>query len=146
LFNIKSYIVKQKIQVFIPIKHIYSMAEKYIRQTKPFRVPTTDGKLIEEHFGLASTQSSDFSIAHMVAPPGWSEPHQNPQFDEVTIMIRGKKRVEIDGETVEIQAGETLLIKKGARIKYSNPYAEEAEYWSVCIPAFRLENVGRELE
>lgn len=120
------------------------MAKKYFKQTKPFRIPTTDGKLIEEHFGLASSRTSGFSIAHMVAPPGWSEPHQNPQFDEITIMIRGRKRVEIDGETVEIQAGETLLIEKGARIRYSNPYNEEAEYWSVCMPAFSMALVGRE--
>mgnify|MGYP001627335733 CR=1 FL=1 len=122
------------------------MDKKYFRQTNPFRVPTTDGKLIEEHFGLATTQNNSFSIAHMVAPPGWEEPHQSPEFDEVTIMIRGRKRVEVDGETIDIQAGETLLIRKGARIKYANPFNEEAEYWSVCMPAFSIENVGREAE
>jgi hypothetical protein len=42
--------------------------EKYKIQTSPFVVPTTDGKLIEEHWGH-STQNSNISIAHMVAPP-----------------------------------------------------------------------------
>jgi mannose-6-phosphate isomerase-like protein (cupin superfamily) len=116
----------------------------YILQRKPFVVPTTDGKLIEEHFGLAANGQNNFSIAHMVAPAGWSEPHQTPQFDEVTIMISGKKHIEIDGEEVILKAGETLLIKAGSRIKYSNPFNQPAEYWSVCIPAFSINTVNRE--
>lgn len=51
----------------------------YFKQSNPFIVPATDGKLIEEHFGKASTNDEDISIAHMVAPPGWSEPFQNPE-------------------------------------------------------------------
>lgn len=118
--------------------------KKYVLQTTPFQVPTTDGKLIEEHFGLASTKTSAFSVAHMVAPPHWSEPHQTPAFDEVTIVLRGKKQIEIDGEVIELSAGQTLLIKAGARIRYANPYDEECEYWSVCVPAFDMNTVNRE--
>ena len=120
--------------------------KKYIKQTNPFRVPTTDGKLIEEHFGHASTRTSGFSVAHMVAPPNWSEPHQNPEFDEVTIVLKGRKLIEIDGEEVEVKAGETILIKAGSRVRYSNPYDEETEYWSVCVPAFDINTVHREEE
>jgi hypothetical protein len=36
-------------------------------QNNPFVVPTTDGKLIEEHHGLIATQNNDI-IAHMVLP------------------------------------------------------------------------------
>jgi len=115
----------------------------YILQTNPFVVPTTDGKLIEEHFGN-STGHKDISIAHMVAPPGWSEPHQTPGFDEWTLISRGKKSFEVDGEIIILAAGQSILIKKGARIKYSNPFEEECEYWSVCLPAFSIENVHRE--
>ncbi len=117
---------------------------KYFIQNKPFVVPTNDGKLIEEHFGMATTQQNEFSIAHMVAPPGWSEPYQTPQFDEITIMIKGKKQIEIDGETVVIEAGQSIFIKAGARIKYCNPFAESADYWSICLPAFTLAGVNRE--
>lgn len=120
--------------------------KKFILQTSPFVVPTTDGKLIEEHFGLASTQTKAFSVAHMVAPPHWSEPHQTPEFDEITIVLRGRKQIEIDGETVILLAGQTLLIKAGARIRYSNPFDEECEYWSVCVPAFDMDTVNREEE
>ena len=125
----------------------------YFKQDKPFVVPTTDGKLIEEHFGLATTQTSNLSIAHMVAPPGWSEPHQNPEFDEYTLISRGKKKFEVDarpddpvgrGEEIIVSAGQSILIKKGSRVRYSNPFDEECEYWSVCLPAFSLDLVNRE--
>lgn len=121
------------------------MTEKnYFKQTKPFRVPTTDGKLIEEHLGLATTRTGAYSIAHMIAPPHWSEPHQKPEFDEITIVIRGRKLAEVDGEEITLSAGETLLVKSGARVKYSNPFNEETEYWSVCVPAFDIGTVNRE--
>jgi mannose-6-phosphate isomerase-like protein (cupin superfamily) len=116
----------------------------YFKQDKPFVVPTTDEKLIEEHFGLATTKNSNLSIAHMVAPPGWSEPHQNPGFDEYTLISRGKKKFEVDGEEIIVSAGQSILIKKGSRVRYSNPFAEECEYWSVCLPAFSLDLVHRE--
>lgn len=64
---------------------------KYILQNSPFIVPTDDGKLIEEHFGKSSIDVGDFSIAHMIAPPGWSEPFQIPVFDEITYVLKGKK-------------------------------------------------------
>jgi mannose-6-phosphate isomerase-like protein (cupin superfamily) len=113
-------------------------------QKRPYLVPTTDGKLIEEHIGLASTGDKGLSIAHMIAPPGWSEPHQTPQFDEYTLVSRGKKRIEADGEEVILESGQSMLIKKGTRVRYSNPFDEECEYWSVCLPAFSIENVNRE--
>ena len=116
----------------------------YIKQNSPFRVPTTDGKLIEEHYGLASTRDSGFSIAHMVAPPHWSEPFQTPEFDEVTMVVRGQKQFEVDGETVLLHAGESILIRKGTRVRYSNPFDEECEYWSCCVPAFSIDTVNRE--
>ena len=80
----------------------------------------------------------------MVAPPGWSAPHQNPEFDEYTLMVRGCKQIEINGETVILKSGESLLVKKGVRVQYSNPFEEEAEYWSVCTPAFSPDSVNRE--
>ncbi len=116
----------------------------YFKQDNPFVVPTTDGKLIEEHFGLATSKNSNVSIAHMVAPPGWSEPHQNPEFDEYTLVSSGKKMFEVDGEEIVVSAGQSILIKKGSRVRYSNPFEESCEYWSVCIPAFSMDLVHRE--
>jgi putative monooxygenase len=119
------------------------MSRKYKIQKNPFVVPTTDGKLIQEHWGN-STGNSEISIAHMIAPPHWSEPHQTPDFDEFTIIIRGKKQFEIDGETIVLEAGQSILIQKGARIRYSNPFEEECEYLAICLPAFSMDLVNRE--
>lgn len=116
---------------------------KYKIQKNPFIVPTTDGKLIEEIWGN-STGNTDISIAHMVAPPNWSEPHQTPEFDEYTYIIKGKKQFEIDGEIVVLEAGESIKINKGARIRYSNPFSESCEYLAICLPAFSMELVNRE--
>jgi mannose-6-phosphate isomerase-like protein (cupin superfamily) len=116
----------------------------FFLQNKPFIVPTIDGKLIEEHFGLASTRNENISIAHMVAPPGWSEPQQTPEFDEWTLISRGKKCIEVDGNAMIVTAGQSILVKKGAKVRYSNPFEEECEYWSVCLPAFSIDTVNRE--
>ena len=116
----------------------------YQIQVNPFVVPTNDGKLIEEHVGLASTGDKQLSIAHMIAPPGWSEPFQTPDFDEYTLVSRGKKMFEVDNEQVILEAGQSILIKGGTRVRYSNPFDEECEYWSVCLPAFSMDAVHRE--
>jgi mannose-6-phosphate isomerase-like protein (cupin superfamily) len=120
--------------------------KKYFLQDRPFRVPTTDGKFIEEHFGLATTHTQAYSIAHMIAPPNWSEPFQKPEFDEVTLVIKGRKRVEVDEETVDLEGGQSILIKAGAHVRYSNPFEEECEYVSFCVPAFDIATVHREEE
>ncbi len=119
------------------------MIPKYKIQKSPFVVPTEDGKLIEEHWGN-STGNSNISIAHMVAPSGWSEPHQSPDFDEFTLIIKGKKQFEIDGEIHVLEAGQSILIQKGARVRYSNPFDSECEYIAICLPAFSMELVNRE--
>ena len=120
------------------------MPEGYLKQSAPLVVPTDDTKVIEEHFGRASQGGDGASIAHMVAPPGWAEPAQVPDFDEYTLMVSGRKLVNVDGEEVELCAGESLLVRRGHRVRYANPFPEPAEYWSVCIPAFSPESVHRE--
>lgn len=120
------------------------MDETYVIQTAPFVVPTNDGKTIKEHFGLASTESGDYSVAHMVAPAGWSEPFQTPAFDEITFVFRGRKRFVIDGEEIVLKAGQSILVKKNTRIQYANPFDEDCEYLSICMPAFSPDSVNRE--
>ena len=118
--------------------------KKYCIQKSPFIVPTTDGKLIEEHFGNATNGDSKISIAHMVAPPGWSEPFQTPEFDEYTYIIKGKKQFIIDEEAVILEAVQSIKIEKNTRVQYSNPFDEPCEYLAVCLPAFSISAVHRE--
>ncbi|MCW2118599.1 cupin domain-containing protein [Flavobacterium sp. 7A] len=118
--------------------------KKFLIQNTPFVVPTTDGKLIEEHHGLASTQNTEISVAHMVAPPKWSEPYQTPEFDEYTYIIKGKKQFTIDDEVLILTAGQSIHIQKNTRVQYSNPFDEECEYIAICKPAFDFTKVHRE--
>ena len=120
------------------------MSKKYSIQKSPFVVPTNDGKLIEEHFGKATDGNSAISIAHMIAPPGWSEPFQTPEFDEYTYIIRGKKQFIIGGETLILEAGQSIKIERNVRVQYSNPFDLECEYLAICTPAFSLDLVNRE--
>ena len=118
----------------------------YTIQQAPFIVPTTDGKRIAEHFGLATDGNSHISIAHMVAPPGWEEPFQTPEFDEFTFVIRGQKQFIIDGEIVVLKAGESIKINRHVRVKYANPFTEPCEYIAICTPAFSIEQAHRETD
>ena len=118
--------------------------KKYIIQKSPFVVPTDDGKLIEEHHGLATTQDKNVSIAHMIAPPKWSEPFQTPEFDEYTYIIKGKKQFIIEDDIIVLETGQSIKIEKNTRVQYSNPFDEPCEYIAICTPAFSMENVNRE--
>jgi ethanolamine utilization protein EutQ len=120
------------------------MKKKYIIQNKPFVVPTTDGTLIEEHFGNATDKNSQISIAHMVAPPKWEEPFQTPAFDEYTYVIKGKKQFIIEDEVLILEAGQSIKIEKNTRVQYSNPFENDCEYLAVCLPAFSMDLVNRE--
>ena len=120
------------------------MSKKYTIQKAPFIVPTNDGKLIEEHFGFSTDSSPELSLAHMVAPSGWSEPFQIPEFDEYTYIIKGKKQFNIDGEILILAKGQSIKINRGVRVQYSNPFEEPCDYLSVCTPAFSIDKVNRE--
>lgn len=120
------------------------MSKPYHVQTSPFVVPTTDGKVIEEHVGNATNGDPAISIAHMIAPPGWSEPFQTPEFDEYTYIIRGKKQFIIEGDTIVLETGQSIKIEKNTRVQYSNPFDAECEYLAICTPAFSMDLVNRE--
>ncbi|GAC1382958.1 MAG: hypothetical protein NVS4B7_04950 [Ktedonobacteraceae bacterium] len=105
--------------------------------------PRQDGKVIDEHFGVLNTQQDKFSLAHMLAPPGWREPAQIAEFDEVVIVIQGVLAVEAEEQRIEVKQGETCLIDKGTRVTYSNAHQDAAcAYWSLCMPAFRVERTN----
>ncbi|MFU8812183.1 MAG: cupin domain-containing protein [Balneolaceae bacterium] len=116
----------------------------YIHTTDPAHIPVPGGKTIAEYIGRVATETESVSIARMEAPAGWEEPAQQPAFDEVTILLEGRMMVEIDGEEITLQPGETILARRGEKVRYSNPFPETAVYWSVCVPAFSPKSVHRD--
>ena len=116
----------------------------------PTRIPVPGGKVIDEYVGRVNTGTESVSVAHMVAPGGWEEPAQQPDFDEVTVVLRGVVRVEVTAEdgstsTLEVPAGQAVVTKAGERVRYSTG-TEETEYVAVCLPAFSPESVHRDPE
>ncbi len=106
----------------------------------------TPPKRIEEYVGRVNSGHSAFSIAHMVSPEGWREPGQRPEFEEVTLVLRGMMRVEYEGGTLDVPAGQAVVTAPGEWIRYSSPEAGGAEYIAVCLPAFSPDTVHRDPE
>ena len=100
-------------------------------------------KLIDEYVGRVNSGTTSLSIAHMRSPGGWTEPRQRPDFTEYTIVLKGMVRVEHDGGTLDIHAGQAVVTEPGERIRYSTPSDEGAEYVAVCTPAFSPDTVHR---
>ncbi|MBN2104252.1 cupin [bacterium] len=100
-------------------------------------------KQIEEYIGRISCHQADVSIARMRSPAGWSEPGQIPDFDEYTVVLKGSVLVESRKNTIDVHAGEAVIVKKGEWVRYSTPHPGGAEYISVCLPAFSPDLVNR---
>ena len=113
---------------------------------KPTRITAAGNKpkLIDEYVGRVNSGTGALSIAHMRSPGGWSEPRQRPEFTEYTVVLAGLLRVEHDGGTIDVRAGQAVVAEPGERVRYSTPQAEGAEYIAVCLPAFSPDTVHRE--
>ena len=101
-------------------------------------------KVIEEFIGLASSGTPAVSIARMRSPSGWAEPGQRPEFDEYTVVLKGALRVETEEGTLDVRAGQAVIVRRNERVRYSTPGPEGAEYLAVCVPAFTPGTVHRE--
>ena len=104
----------------------------------------TKPKLIEEYVGRVNTRSEDVSIARMKSPAGWLEPGQRPEFDEYTLVLNGMLRVRCETETIDVHAGEAVVVHAGEWVQYSTPEADGAEYVAICLPAFSMDTVHRD--
>jgi len=102
-------------------------------------IPRDDGKRIEEFVGAATTKTNSVSVARMLAPPGWAEPAQTPEFDEVVFVLSGRLTLLVNGKREKIAANEMGLVPKGARVIYRNDDEAPCDYLSMCAPAFRPE-------
>jgi mannose-6-phosphate isomerase-like protein (cupin superfamily) len=113
---------------------------------KPTRVEAHGNKpkLIDEYVGRVNSGESALSIAHMRSPGGWEEPGQRPEFDEYTVVLRGKLHVEFEGGALDVAAGQAVLSRRGEWVRYSTPEDAGAEYVAICLPAFSPDTVHRD--
>ena len=114
--------------------------------TAPTVIPAagTKPKVIEEYAGRVNSGHATVSVAKMTSPEGWVEPGQRPQFEEITVVLRGMLRVDHEGGVMEVRAGQAVVTSPGEWIRYSTPEPGGAEYVAVCIPAFSIDTVHRD--
>jgi len=115
-----------------------------ISQPSMIAAAGTQPKRIEEYIGRVNTGTAALSVARMVSPPGWQEPGQRPEFDEYTVVLKGRLRVESAEGRLDVRSGEAVIAHAGEWVRYSTPEPEGAEYVAVCLPAFSPETVHRD--
>ena len=101
-------------------------------------------KRIEEYVGRVNSGHAAVSVARMVSPAGWQEPGQRPEFEEVTLVLRGMIKVEYEGGAIEVREGQAVVTAPGEWVRYSSPERGGAEYVAVCWPAFSPDTVHRD--
>ena len=104
----------------------------------------TKPKKIEGFAGRVNSGHAGVSVAKMTSPSGWLEPGQRPEFEEITIVLKGMLRVEHEGGAIDVTAGQGIVTAPGEWIRYSTPNPEGAEYVAVCLPAFSPATVHRD--
>lgn len=119
------------------------MAE-LIQNPTIIRAAGTPPKQIEEFVGRAGTGFEAVSVARMISPPGWTEPGQTPDFDEITVVLAGELTAEFKDRETRILAGQAIHVRAGEWVKYSTPGSIGAEYVAVCLPAFSQDLVCRD--
>ena len=103
-------------------------------------------KRIEEFAGRVNSGHAGVSVARMTSPSGWREPGQRPDFEEITVVLRGMVRVEHDGGVLDVHAGQAVVTHPGEWVRYGSPGAEGAEYIAICLPAFSIATVHRDAD
>ena len=101
-------------------------------------------KIIEEFVGRVNSKTESVSVARMKSPSGWVEPGQTPEFDEYTVVLRGTLRVTTKSGSMDVHAGQAVIVHQGEWVQYSTPGAEGAEYVAICLPAFSMDTVHRD--
>jgi len=116
--------------------------------TRPTAVQAAGNKpkRIEEYAGRVNSGHQTVSVARMVSPFGWREPGQRPEFEEITVVLRGMLQVEYEGGSLNVRAGQAVVTAPGEWVRYSTPEPGGAEYVAVCVPAFSPDAVHRDPE
>jgi mannose-6-phosphate isomerase-like protein (cupin superfamily) len=117
---------------------------QFIKYPSIIKAAGNKEKIIREFFGNVNSKTSEISIAHMTSPEGWIEPGQKPEFNEYTLVLKGKLRISTRDEEYEVTAGQGIMTAKDEWVQYSTPFEGGAEYIAVCLPAFSPDIVHRD--
>jgi ethanolamine utilization protein EutQ (cupin superfamily) len=107
-------------------------------------------KLIDEYIGHVNSAASKVSnkkeprvsVAHMRSPAGWQEPGQTPEFEEYTVVLRGRLKVSHKGGTFDVTAGQAVIAHAGEWIQYSLRMKPRNTSRFVCPHFLRRRSIG----
>ncbi len=85
----------------------------HIKSPSIIKAAGTKEKIIEEFFGRVNSQTSEVSVAMMKSPEGWEEPGQTPEFNEYTLVLKGKLKVKTSFAELVVSEGEAVVANKG---------------------------------
>ena len=127
-----------------PASHYNACMPRLVHAPTVITAAGNKPKRIEEYAGRVNSGHTSVSVARMVSPSGWIEPGQRPEFEEITLVLRGMLRVESESGTLDVRAGQAVVTAPGEWVRYSTPEADGAEYVAVCLPAFSPATVHRD--
>ena len=127
------------------ITSLFTMAI-FIKSPSIIQAAGSGNKIIQEYFGHVNSNTSEVSIAHMKSPEGWIEPGQRPDFNEYTVVLKGRLKITVKNGEFVVNEGQAIMTEKDEWVQYSTPFEGGAEYIAVCLPAFSTDTVKRDNE
>jgi mannose-6-phosphate isomerase-like protein (cupin superfamily) len=114
------------------------MEIRQLAEQEPFT--TKDGSTIRSILDCANAPVEKQSLAEAIVPSGGAtERHYHKLSEEFYFVLEGAGRMEIDGETREVGAGDAVLIPTGA---WHQITAErELRFLCCCAPPYSHEDI-----
>ncbi len=102
---------------------------KLIAQPTVIQAAGNKPKRIEEFAGRVNSGHSGVSVARMTSPAGWLEPGQRPEFEEITLVLRGSLRVEHEGGVLDVREGQAVVTAPGEWVGTARPPRGAPSMW-----------------
>lgn len=103
--------------------------------------PSEHGEIVYEMIGNAAGGSQAHSLAQIVIPPGKaSRKHYHPIAEESYYILSGTARMELDGEVVILQPGDSVMLPPPQVHQISNAGESDLILLAICVPAWTPDN------
>jgi mannose-6-phosphate isomerase-like protein (cupin superfamily) len=98
---------------------------------------TKDGSEIRELLAHRNSAIRNQSLAEARLPVGGAtQEHYHARTEEIYYLTRGSGRIRIDGQTLDVHAGDAIGIPPGRRHKIWNTGGEVMRFLCCCAPAY----------
>ncbi len=99
------------------------------------------GETVFELIGAAAGGLGSHSVAQVLLPPGKaSRRHYHPVAEESYFILTGQARLELDGESAYLGAGDAVAIPSGVVHQIHNGGETDLIFLAVCVPAWTPDN------